>query len=1093
MRSTSGPSIHWGLEPLVGPRVGHHGIYNTSPVATALEVRPSHSRDPERGHGIGADRGRAAVAPGQAWTEANSPAKHRVLASGSRLLDDRERVSHEEDTTARRPSDTATLAGDEGDEGSDESLEGRHLRANVESRLFAGRVTPIRVGRFEIKELLGRGGMGVVYRAHDPQLDRDVAIKVLDSRGMVSATRRSRMLLEAQAMAKLNHPHVVAVHEAGEIDEGVFIAMELVEGVTLSTWVAEQPRSWRDVRDVFLAAGRGLAAAHAVGVLHRDFKPDNVMIGRDGRVRVMDFGLAHVGLASESSSDSAHETTEEPALSLTNPGEALGTPAYMAPEQFRGIADARSDQFSFCVAMFEALFGTRPFVGSTIADLMWATANGEIRVPRRRPKIPSWLHRAVRRGLAPDPDDRHVGMDALLEALAHDRVLARRRTVLAFAGIATAAAVAGLALQSNPSVCDGAASLMATAWSNDRGQALTAAFDASGLPYARRSAELAIDRLDALANRWVEVRTEVCERGVRREQSDELLDRRMSCLDEQLRRLEGSIKVLEGAEAGVIERAMDVVTDLPVPEECMKGLEAMPTTPPPALASAVEATRTLLAEADALERAGQWSRAAELADEAAARARSIEWAPLQAEALRTLGLTAVRMEEMREGSETLMEGFFVASRVERHDIAAQVSEHLVRALGNLARLDEAMTWSRHAELALDRSGAADVERARLEDAIAGALNVAGRFDDAVARQITAIEMAERALPDDDPRLALLLSNSAQALSRSGNHEEAVRRLRRAARIFEASIGPDHPKTAIAYNNLGIVLKNSAQLEEALEVNRRALEIRERALGPDSPQTLSSLTNVSITLAELGQHEEAVAMARDVVERTRARAGDPQLKARLMNLGWMLDRQGRHEEALVFFEEGLTLSIETFGADHAETAVAHHNVGASLGDLGQYARSVEHLERAVMLRRKHHGPTHDKVAHSLLILGRTKSAMGRHREAKALLEEALSIREQDGKVSPTTLAHTLTSLGEVQRAADDSKAARESFERAVAIVDANDLANKAAGRAQLALAMALDASARTRAVALARSAVELLRAEDDPRAETAAEWLKQHDR
>jgi eukaryotic-like serine/threonine-protein kinase len=1020
-----------------------------------------------------------------------------VLARASRLPDDRASMSRDEDATGRPPSATATVAGDV--EASNESLEGRYIRANVASRLFAGKATPVHVGRFEVQELLGRGGMGVVYRARDPQLDRNVAIKVLDSHGTASAVRRSRMLLEAQAMAKLNHPNVVAVHEVGEVDEGIFIAMELVDGVTLSAWLAE-PRSWREVRDVFLAAGRGLAAAHAVGVLHRDFKPDNVMIGRDGRVRVMDFGLAHVGVASaESSGDSADDANDRsgsgPTLSLTHPGEVLGTPAYMAPEQFRGIADARSDQFSFCVAMFEALFGKRPFAGSTIADLMWATANGEIRAPSRQRKVPAWLQRAVRRGLHADPDDRHPGMHALLDALTHDRVLARRRTVLGLTGVAAASVAAALALQPSAAVCDGASALMVASWSETRSQALVDAFAASGLPYAPRSAELATARLDELATRWIEVHTEVCQRGVRREQSDELLDRRMSCLDQQLRQIEASVTVLERAETEVIQRALDVVVDLPLADACMKGLETIPTVPPPTVAPEVDAIRTSLADADALDRAGQWPQAKRIAEEAVERARRVEWMPLLAEALRTLGTTVVRNDDLPETIEVLMEGFFLASRVERHDIAARLAEHLVRVLGTRARLDEAMTWSAHAELALERAEASDVERARLEDAIAGALNVAGRFDDAATRQTRAIELAQGTLPHDDPRLARFLTNSAQALARSGDHEEAILRLRRAARVHEASIGPDHPMTAIVYNNLGIVLKGSGALEEALSMHQRALAIREGALGPDSPHTNTSLSNAAVTLMELGRNEEALAMAREALARTRARGDDPALKSRVINVGTILVRLRKHEEALVLYEEALELAIATFGADHVETAVAHHNVGSALAELDRHELATESLELALMLRRRHLGPDHDQVAHTLLVLAMSKSSMGRHREAKALATEALAIREQDANALPRVMVHTLTVLGEVQRASGELSAARESFERAVSIVEENDLADKVAGRARLGLANALesDPSQRARAVALARSALQLLRGVDEPRAETAAQWLERHDR
>ena len=231
-----------------------------------------------------------------------------------------------------------------------------------EGRPFVGQLAPgSRVDRYQILGAVGRGGMGEVYAAYHPDLDRKIALKVVHEAGAESAERRARLLREARAIARLSHPNVVVVHDAGTVDGRVYIAMEFVEGETVDAWLRAGSRGWREVVDVFIAAARGLAAAHAAGIVHRDFKPQNVMIGRDGTVRVMDFGLARL----------AEEPPDCPDVGATGPatrprdgdedGRAVGTPAYMAPEQFRGEAiDARADQFSFCVALHEALFGIRP-------------------------------------------------------------------------------------------------------------------------------------------------------------------------------------------------------------------------------------------------------------------------------------------------------------------------------------------------------------------------------------------------------------------------------------------------------------------------------------------------------------------------------------------------------------------------------------------------------------------------------------------------------------------------------------------------------------------------------------------------------------
>ena len=231
-----------------------------------------------------------------------------------------------------------------------------------EGRPFVGQLHPgSRVDRYQILGAVGRGGMGEVYAAYHPDLDCRIALKVVHELGAESMERRSRLLREARAIARLSHPNVISVYDAGTVDDRVYIAMEFVDGETVDAWLRSQSRSWREVVDVFIAAGRGLAAAHAAGIVHRDFKPQNVMIGRDGAVRVMDFGLARLAEEPLDRPDVGAESAPQRTPStVTKTGAMVGTIAYMAPEQFRGEAiDARADQFSFCVALHEALFGQR--------------------------------------------------------------------------------------------------------------------------------------------------------------------------------------------------------------------------------------------------------------------------------------------------------------------------------------------------------------------------------------------------------------------------------------------------------------------------------------------------------------------------------------------------------------------------------------------------------------------------------------------------------------------------------------------------------------------------------------------------------------
>jgi len=292
------------------------------------------------------------------------------------------------------------------------------------------------IGRYVVLARQGAGGMGVVWSAYDPQLDRKVALKLLRAgTGLESSEGRARLVREAQAIAQLSHPNVVAVYDVGTAESGaVYIAMEFVEGETLTAWLARWERPWREIRDVFVQAGRGLAAAHAVGLLHRDFKPDNVLVGTEGRVRVTDFGLARSLITAGADDEAA---TPTPALAslrvtLTATGTVLGTPRYMAPEQIRGAGtDARSDQFSFCVAMYEALYGRHPLPGDTAADMV---EHGARALPPPDGPVPAFIGRALARGLDAEPTRRFPSMQSLLHELTPRPVRTRERWLAAGLG-----------------------------------------------------------------------------------------------------------------------------------------------------------------------------------------------------------------------------------------------------------------------------------------------------------------------------------------------------------------------------------------------------------------------------------------------------------------------------------------------------------------------------------------------------------------------------------------------------------------------------------------------------------------------------------
>ena len=327
-----------------------------------------------------------------------------------------------------------------------------------------------RIGRYLVLDRVGSGAMGVVYGAYDPELDRKVALKLLDGDGASQEPiARARLLREAKAMARLTHPNVVVVHDVGVFEGRVFLAMEFLGGGTLKSWLAARPRSSREVTEVFAAAGRGLGAAHAAGLVHRDFKPENVLLDKEGRPRVVDFGLARDASSADPIDEDAGraaslrsslsrplpaltlappaegsgETTGNPLGTLTRSGVIMGTPAYMAPEQFLGEpTNEQTDQFSFCVALYEALYGERPFTGEPLLRLVNNIIEGRLPPAPENREVPAWIRRVVARGLQGDPAQRWPSMAVLIAALEDDPAARRRRRILV--GLAVVLVLASL-------------------------------------------------------------------------------------------------------------------------------------------------------------------------------------------------------------------------------------------------------------------------------------------------------------------------------------------------------------------------------------------------------------------------------------------------------------------------------------------------------------------------------------------------------------------------------------------------------------------------------------------------------------------------
>ncbi|MEM6996602.1 MAG: serine/threonine-protein kinase, partial [Myxococcota bacterium] len=493
-------------------------------------------------------------------------------------------------------------------------------------------VAEVRVGRYAVLETLGRGGMGIVFRAYDPKLRREVAIKRLH-KSVVGEKTGARLVREAQALAQLSHPNVVAVYDVEAGDAGVLMVMELVRGMTLQDWLAEDERGAAPVLDLFLRAGRGLAAAHREGLVHRDFKPANVMVDVSTDVpivKVTDFGLARaLGPGQTDPPDPTDAALASPDLDapLTEAGVVMGTPRYMAPEQHTGRAtDGRTDQYAFCIALWEALAGSPPFpLDETLAK-------------RKLKGPPAWPRSAlggdpigavVVRGLAADPDARWPSMEALLGALAPTQSTSRAAWVVGAALLATIGSAVAFATGRADALCTGAQAELDGTWDQSRKAAVEATILATKLPYAEATLTAVQESLDAYAASWVAQHTDACRAtSVRGDQSAAAMDLRMRCLRRAKVRLLAATDLLVEADATIVEGAVALTNDLPDPERC-GDLDALQEGPPPpaaSIAEAVEAATTELATASSLYSAGKYAQAADAAQTVFDAATELDYA-----------------------------------------------------------------------------------------------------------------------------------------------------------------------------------------------------------------------------------------------------------------------------------------------------------------------------------------------------------------------------------------------------------------------------------------------------------------------------------
>ena len=975
----------------------------------------------------------------------------------------------------------------------------------------------VRLGPYTILEHLGAGGMGVVYAAYDPRLDRRIALKLLHTRSSHSGRAGQRLLREAQALARLSHPGVVTVHDVGVFDDGLFfMTMEFVAGSTLAAWSRQEARPWAEVLAVYLEAAAGLAAAHRAGMVHRDFKPANVMVGEDGRVRVLDFGLAAAAGTRTAqpgpgarSSDTLSSSSSNLDRRLTATGMLMGTPAYMAPEQHDGEpADARCDQFAFCASLYEGLYGERPFTGRTIFELGRRKHDGEVTPPPEETRVPAWVHAILLRGLAPRPADRWASMDALITALRDDPAARRRRIrrvllaalgVLALTGVAAAGWLRPPA-QDAAAVCQSAAGELAEIWNDTTRQTVRSAFMATGRPHAETTYRRVAAALDRYAGAWTAMRTEACEATqVRKQQPAQVLALRMRCLDRRHGQLAALLSLFtRDVDAEVLDRSVDAALGLLPIAYCGDVealLAAVPPPEDPTLRRRVDALHARLDQADALHRAGKYHTALEAAEAARADTGDLTYAPIRARAMVAVGKLRAHTDEMTGAEAMLRQALPVAAEARDDALLARAWAALLDAITQQGRYSEAEVLQMGALTAAARTDDA-LARAKVMDSVGTLLVELAHLKDARAYYERALATKEQALGPDHPEVAKSLNNLAGVLDGMAAYADARTRYERALAILERALGPDHPNVAMVHNNLGQVLQNMSALEEARAHLERALTIWEQTLGPDHPSMYLALNNLGSVLLSTGEYEQARAhYERALAVLEGARGSDyPGLSTPLANLAVALMRLEDYEQARALMERALVLDQAALGPDHPDVAISLSNLAFLLMQTGHYQEARSHLERALVISEKSRGPDHPDVSAVHINLGRALGELGAYERARDHLERAVAIQEKVlGPESPR-VAPALLELSHLHLRQGAPAAALPFIQRAMTLWDGTPVDPVVLAKARLALARALWESGRERGPrvrALAEQARDTFAAQgkDVERAE-AEQWLSQ---
>ena len=917
----------------------------------------------------------------------------------------------------------------------DQDLRPKAMLEELRRRMF-GLSDVVRIGRFQIIRSLGEGGHGSVFEAYDEQLARAVALKVLNP-AMLGADPEGasrRLLREAQALAQLNHPHVVQVYDSGREGDRVWVAIELVRGASLRAWLRDHSPDTAAARleifELLRQAGRGLAAAHELGIVHRDFKPENVLVGEDGRVRVADFGLARALTDAEPETiedlpDRDGDEDDAPLGVLTRTGQILGTPRYMAPEQFGGALTHACDQFAFCVTAWEAMTGHYPYKAKTTPALLSAFTSEAIDQTHAI-RLPGAMRRALMRGMSADPAERHPSMAALLEALGDPRRARARRRLAALGLIAVASAGLAGNLASTTNSCNDGSKVAQGAWGPKQRAEVEAAFAATAVGFSESAAQRAVEGLDSRVARWVDLYDEACRVNSGDVAADDYA-LATGCLRKRLAEIRAVTSVLTEADSTTIANVptilatvedLDACSDLATLRAEARQLAA--NDPPPQ----AEEWDSRIATIEARIASGHHEESVPELEALLREVTQADHAPAMALTEYILGQIWTNVDR-DEATGYLQRGFEHSLAAGDNKTGALIATSLAEVYGyhhgDVARGRQWIAYAR----SLGKRRPVPALEGDLQQLEALLLRREGRWVEAIDALQATLELP--GVPPD--RRSDMLENVGRLQMYLGRYADSVDTYANALAFTGSAYGEDHPSYANVLIGAAVADMCTGEVDSALARAQRSLELVLAAgFDPDSSHVAMTMLDAGVIEGIVGDPIRALELLRgveDVVKRTV----DPStglLAETTAQIGIALFAAGKPEQALTTLDRSIRQYAAAFDDDAPFVALAHSARGEVLHALGRYQ------EAEAAHRKSRGGNEADGAAGDIAVdevnIAAALAAQGRLDKAEPLLVEAVADLERMGYALHYSLAYWR--LGQLRLAQGRPQDAIEPLERAL---------------------------------------------------------------